>query len=331
MPAPRDPSTLLAAARLYYLENQSQAEIARELGTSRSNVSRMLTEAQRQGIVTITDQRPVRSDDRARARPARPVRARRGPGRPARPGVVRSRSRTRSVCRQHALLDRPRRGLDDRGTVVGPRAPGDGLRHRGRARLQPEADAARRRAVVDQQRDQRRGAGARAGHAGWAPTTSHCTPRPRSPRRPRASSLLAEQSIVDTLDLARSADLAFVGIGTPTHGSSSAILTSLAAHAGRGEGVLGGRAGRRPRRPLLRRRGHRGAVARSQTASSRSTSTTSAASPTSSGWRTAAPRPPASSAPFADASSTPWCATRCSPGRCSARRGQRRCRTNGGT
>ena len=54
MPAPRDPGTLLAAARLYYLQNRSQAEIARELGTSRSNVSRMLTEAQRQGIVTIT-------------------------------------------------------------------------------------------------------------------------------------------------------------------------------------------------------------------------------------------------------------------------------------
>ncbi len=54
MPAPRDPSTLLAAARLYYLQNRSQAEIARELSTTRSNVSRMLTEAQRQGIVTIT-------------------------------------------------------------------------------------------------------------------------------------------------------------------------------------------------------------------------------------------------------------------------------------
>jgi DNA-binding transcriptional regulator LsrR (DeoR family) len=39
--------------------------------------------------------------------------------------------------------------------------------------------------------------------------------------------LLAEQSIVETLDLARAADLAFVGIGTPSHGSSSAILTSL--------------------------------------------------------------------------------------------------------
>jgi DNA-binding transcriptional regulator LsrR (DeoR family) len=53
MPPARDPGVLLAAARLYYVEGRSQAEIAKELGTSRSNVSRMLTEAQRQGIVEI--------------------------------------------------------------------------------------------------------------------------------------------------------------------------------------------------------------------------------------------------------------------------------------
>src|SRR3954452_13321287 len=53
MPAPRDPGVPRAAPRLYYLQNRSQAEIAAELGTSRSNVSRMLTEAQRQGIVEI--------------------------------------------------------------------------------------------------------------------------------------------------------------------------------------------------------------------------------------------------------------------------------------
>ncbi len=53
MPMPRDPATLLAAARLYYLEGQSQADIATRMGTSRSNVSRMLTEAQKQGIVEI--------------------------------------------------------------------------------------------------------------------------------------------------------------------------------------------------------------------------------------------------------------------------------------
>ena len=44
MPPTRDPSVLLAAARLYYVENRSQAEIATELGTSRSNVSRLTPE-----------------------------------------------------------------------------------------------------------------------------------------------------------------------------------------------------------------------------------------------------------------------------------------------
>ena len=50
---PRDPATLLVAARQYYVLGRSQAEIAELMGTSRSNVSRMLTEAQKQGIVEI--------------------------------------------------------------------------------------------------------------------------------------------------------------------------------------------------------------------------------------------------------------------------------------
>ncbi len=53
-----------------------------------------------------------------------------------------------------------------------------------------------------------------------------CTPRRPSPARSRARAALRA---VDrkTLQLARSADLVFVGIDTPSHGSSSAILTSL--------------------------------------------------------------------------------------------------------
>jgi DNA-binding transcriptional regulator LsrR (DeoR family) len=51
MPTTRDPAMLVAAARLYYIEGRSQAEVADRLDTSRSNVSRMLTEAQRQGII----------------------------------------------------------------------------------------------------------------------------------------------------------------------------------------------------------------------------------------------------------------------------------------
>jgi DNA-binding transcriptional regulator LsrR (DeoR family) len=49
----RDKALLVRAARLYYEKGLSQEEIAKELLTSRSNVSRMLDDARRQGIVEI--------------------------------------------------------------------------------------------------------------------------------------------------------------------------------------------------------------------------------------------------------------------------------------
>ena len=48
-----DPSMLYAAAKLYYLEDATQADVASQLGTSRATVSRLLSEARRQGIVKI--------------------------------------------------------------------------------------------------------------------------------------------------------------------------------------------------------------------------------------------------------------------------------------
>jgi len=53
MPAPRDRAALVKAARMYFLDNRSQDDVARALGTSRSNVSRMLSAARAQGIVEI--------------------------------------------------------------------------------------------------------------------------------------------------------------------------------------------------------------------------------------------------------------------------------------
>jgi len=53
MPAPRDQDLLVKAARLYYEEDRSQADVARILGLSRSNVSRMLTSARERGIVEV--------------------------------------------------------------------------------------------------------------------------------------------------------------------------------------------------------------------------------------------------------------------------------------
>jgi DNA-binding transcriptional regulator LsrR (DeoR family) len=46
-------SLLYTAARLYYEDDATQAEVAEQLGTSRATVSRLLSEAKRQGIVRI--------------------------------------------------------------------------------------------------------------------------------------------------------------------------------------------------------------------------------------------------------------------------------------
>ncbi|NUR92488.1 MAG: helix-turn-helix domain-containing protein [Nonomuraea sp.] len=50
---------MYAAATQYYLEDATQADIAKRLGVSRATVSRLLTEARRQGIVEIRVHRPA--------------------------------------------------------------------------------------------------------------------------------------------------------------------------------------------------------------------------------------------------------------------------------
>ncbi|HIY66482.1 MAG TPA: transcriptional regulator [Candidatus Agrococcus pullicola] len=54
MPSARSRDMLVRAATLYYMDGRSQAEVATTIGVSRSNVSRMLTDARRLGIVEIT-------------------------------------------------------------------------------------------------------------------------------------------------------------------------------------------------------------------------------------------------------------------------------------
>jgi DNA-binding transcriptional regulator LsrR (DeoR family) len=62
MPALRDPVLLAKAARLYFLEDRSQDDVATVLGTTRSNVSRMLKQARDLGIVEIRIVDPTRRD-----------------------------------------------------------------------------------------------------------------------------------------------------------------------------------------------------------------------------------------------------------------------------
>lgn len=55
----RETELILRAARLYYEEEQSQDQVAKVLGTSRSNVSRMLSDAKRLGYVEIRVIAPI--------------------------------------------------------------------------------------------------------------------------------------------------------------------------------------------------------------------------------------------------------------------------------
>lgn len=226
MPGPRDPATLLAAARLYYVQGRSQAQVAEALGTSRSNVSRMLTEAQVQGIVEIRINDPEGrvhelEDELSSAFALREVRVAHvalAPGSRVEDQVGRQASRL--------LLD----NLKDTMTVA--LSWGTALQtmvyattsevefHRislvqlvgGLSSIRNEIsgqELVRELAI-------RLGADYRFLHA---PATVESA-RSRD-------ALLAEPSIADALAEAGRADLAFVGIGTPAHGSSAAILESM--------------------------------------------------------------------------------------------------------
>jgi DNA-binding transcriptional regulator LsrR (DeoR family) len=57
------PELMYAAAQQYYMEDATQGDIATRLGLSRATVSRLLTEARRQGIVEIKVHRPATLED----------------------------------------------------------------------------------------------------------------------------------------------------------------------------------------------------------------------------------------------------------------------------
>ncbi|HYO38411.1 MAG TPA: sugar-binding domain-containing protein [Nocardioidaceae bacterium] len=225
MPAPRDPGVLLAAARLYYLQNRSQAEIASELGTSRSNVSRMLTEAQRQGIVEIrivdpSGRVPELERELQRMFGLTDVRvAVRGIGSSARVeaqvGAQAAQlllerikdSMTVALSWGHALQAMVYAATADHDYAVNVVPLVGGLSSV--ANEISGQELVRELAV-------RLGATYRLLHAPAGLGSSAAQ-----------HALMAEPSIAAAMRDARRADIAFVGIGTPGHGSSSAILGSL--------------------------------------------------------------------------------------------------------
>ena len=61
VPLSEDQFLLAEVAQLYYVRNFTQEQIARRIGTSRSNVSRMLKEAREQGMVEVRIHSPLRT------------------------------------------------------------------------------------------------------------------------------------------------------------------------------------------------------------------------------------------------------------------------------
>lgn len=229
MPAPRDPGTLMRAARLYYLDGKSQAEIATLLGTSRSNVSRMLTEAQRQGIVEVRV-----NDPSGRARDLEVALkktfglqdvlvAQRGSG-----GADRIANQVGALAAQMLLQQ-----IKDSMTVA--MSWGHSLQSMVWATTSDHDYDAQVVQLVggmssisneisghELVRDLavRLGSSYRFLHS---PATFSSTAA--------RDTMLAEPSVANALGAAREAELAFVGIGTPSRGSSAAILSSLALSA----------------------------------------------------------------------------------------------------
>ena len=203
------------------------------MGTSRRNVSRMLSEAQKQGIVEIRINDPAGRVHELEEELHAPVRPPRRAGRPRR---HRRRPAARGPGRHpgRPAAARQPQGLDDRGAVLGPRAPVDGLRHHrrpGAPRAHPRP--ARRRALLDPQRDQRPGAGPRARR-----TPRRRLPLPARTGRARVQRVARRPARRAVHRRAAGpgggrADLAFVGIGTPTPrlvgGRSSSRSTSATA------------------------------------------------------------------------------------------------------
>lgn len=225
MPAAREPAALLRVARLYYQDGKSQQEIATELGISRSNVSRMLTTAVEVGIVEIRINDPAGRDQELEARLQQAFGLR---GARVAAGGRSGQDPLDAVGVQaaHLLLE----GLADGTTVA--LSWGTALQS-----MVWACSTEREYAVTLVQlvgglssianeisgQELVRELASRLGPATYRYLHAPAVLASREAR----DSLLAEASVHQALEQARRADIAFVGIGTPTHGSSAAVLDSL--------------------------------------------------------------------------------------------------------
>jgi DNA-binding transcriptional regulator LsrR (DeoR family) len=219
----------MRAAHLYYVEGRSQADVATSMGTSRSNVSRMLAEAQRQGIVEIRIHDPS-----GRLRDLEGKLA-------ASFGLSEVRVAPRGTVSPARIEDRV--GALAAGLLLGGlQEPSTVALSWGRAlqaavyAVSPDQDhdvtlvqllggvSATSNEISGQELVRelavRLGASYQLLHAPAALESSDA-----------CRSLLAESSVAAALDRARAADVAVVGVGDPHVGSSAAVLAAMSLNA----------------------------------------------------------------------------------------------------
>lgn len=223
MPAHREGADLVKTARLYFEDGLSQDEIARAIGTSRSNVSRMLTAARERGVVQVRIVDPAGRDQHLEAAmgaafglgEVRVAAFEPGSSPLDKVGMLGGRwlldclrdGQTLALSWGTALQHLVWSVTSDRGIEVEIVQLVGGL--------SPVATASTGQELV-RELAVRLGASYRYLHA------------PALMASPEANATLAaERSVAEALNAARGADLALVGIGATGHGSSESIVREM--------------------------------------------------------------------------------------------------------
>ncbi|MFC0672439.1 sugar-binding transcriptional regulator [Brachybacterium hainanense] len=226
MPAPRDTALIVRAARLYYEQGRSQTEVAQELNLSRSNVSRILTQARDRGIVEITihdPEGPPRRDSALEAalRAAFSVREAHVVSAPRMPGIE-------AVARESAALITDRApqmrsiGLSWGQTVQSIVAHLESLHLRPPPRVLPLVGG---HSAMDQLDSGESVLRVLASRLGARPETLYAPAVLESATTVR--SLRSESSIGAILEAAAQVELAIVGIGSTGFYSSPHIVQQM--------------------------------------------------------------------------------------------------------
>jgi DNA-binding transcriptional regulator LsrR (DeoR family) len=223
MPSPRDPALLAKAARLYFVDDRSQDDVAAILGTTRSNVSRMLKQARDLGIVQIRIVDPAGRDreleravaDRFGLADVRVLEA--APETDVLSGV----GRLAAHWLDDTLHDGQVVALSWGHTLQAMVRAVDGLARRDVEVVQlvgglSALDSALTGQELVRELSERMGARHRYLHAPALFGSAEAL-----------TMMLHEQAIADALDAAKAADIAVVGIGAAGIGSSRALLDAL--------------------------------------------------------------------------------------------------------